>query len=170
MQLNFGQRYLWLALALICGTLVVSSILLTYFWHLHPCYLCVFQRFLFLLIMMLAILILLFKTKFTSWLYGGLLILCSLIGIGIASYQVWLQSLPGSEFTCSSSEPNLVEIFVIWMNSWVPVLFEATGNCASTELVILYLSLAGWALVAFSTCLIIAVWGVYLRYQQLRRL
>lgn len=157
----FSARRLWLLLAAACFALVLASLVLTGVLRLHPCYLCVFQRLLFLLMAIFALMAALSRVSAVAVMAGVLFLSCATTGGGVASYQVWLQAQPGAEFMCTAGAPNPIETTVEWLNRQVPLLFRATGNCASKELVILKLSLAGWSLAAFAASLpvgILALW------------
>lgn len=156
---NFSIRHVWLTLAAFCFTLAISSLILTHLFQLHPCYLCVFQRFLYILIASLALIVVINKHIFST-ISKMLVILCTITGIGVAGYQVWLQSKPGAEFTCSGGDPNFIEIFIIWLDKGIPILFQATGNCESKEMIILGISLAGWSLICFILSFLVASWGL----------
>ncbi|TCJ20244.1 disulfide bond formation protein B [Parasulfuritortus cantonensis] len=157
---------LWLLMALASAALVAGSVALTQALHLHPCYLCVFQRFEFLLMALLGLAAALGRDRPAGLVAGLLFLLCAASGSAVAGYQVWLQGQPGAEFLCAGGEPNAIELLVKWLNARIPVLFKARGNCASRELVILGLSLAGWALVAFVSALLV---GAHTLWRGLRR-
>lgn len=144
------SKPIWLALALTCIGLVLASFVLTAQLHLHPCHLCILQRVLFLLLAGFALLAAAFSPRLTGRMIGVLALVTAAAGIGVAGYQVWLQAQPMDPFSCSSSIPELIEHLVDWLGRKAPDLFMATGLCQEVELTILKLSLAGWALVAFS--------------------
>lgn len=159
-MLTLTSKTLWLALGLIAMSLAASSFVLTAWLDLHPCYLCIFQRLLF---MLLAVFGLLAATGFAEKLWGGLVILLAGVGTATASYQTWLQLQPPGSASCTGSNPNLIEQLVYFLSDNIPSLFEVSGLCADEELVILGLSLANWALVSFLAAVIAAVWALRLR-------
>lgn len=152
-QVTFIRR-LWLALAVMAAGIAVASVALTAWLSVHPCHLCIFQRLLFMLIAVGALV--------SAWrpnvISGGLVALFSGAGLATATYQSWLQTqLPGS-VTCSPGEPGLIERLVEWLGNQWPELFLATGFCEDKALVILGLSLANLAMIAFAACLGLALW------------
>ncbi len=153
-------KRLWLLLTLGSLTLAIASLVLTAILHLHPCYLCVFQRILYFLIAIFGIIGFLSYPRFATFIFGALVILIALTGAITAGYQVWLQAQPGDEFSCSPAEPNAIELMVIWLGGISPTLFAATGNCASKELEIFTLSLAQWSFLGFITNIILASWAL----------
>ena len=161
-SLNFlTARRLWLVLALGCVGLVVGSFTLTALFKLHPCYMCMFQRLMFLLMATFAVLAAFIPARPLAILSGIVVLLCAAGGAGVATQQVWLQNQPGAEFTCGGADPSQFEIFMHWLGQLLPALFWANGNCASKELVILGLSLAGWAQVAFVASLLVGAWALW---------
>ncbi len=150
-------RLLWSLIAAASLALVVASLVLTAMLDLHPCHLCIFQRLLFMILGVLA--------AFAAWRAGsrgafaaGLPIpLLAILGAGVATYQSWLQAQPPGSISCMAGEPSLIERLVEWLGQIQPDLFLATGFCEEAELVVLGMTLANWALVAFVACLIAAV-------------
>ncbi len=153
-------RWLWLALGVASAGLAAASLLLTAWLDLHPCHLCIFQRLLFMLLAVLGTLAFLAggATRLGA---GGLTLPLSALGMGVAAYQSWLQRQPVDLAQgCAVGEAGWIEQGVEWLGQRVPSLFMATGFCADEELVILGLSLANWALVAFAVFLVLAALAI----------
>ncbi|OQA29813.1 MAG: disulfide bond formation protein B [Betaproteobacteria bacterium ADurb.Bin341] len=143
-------RALTLVMAAGSLLLVVLSVLMTQLWNLHGCYLCMFQRLLFLGIM-LALLI-----ACWGWPHRGatlamlaLALLISLWGVGVAVYQSWLQWFPQLELSCGTGNQNFMEVTVEWLGRLSPNLFMATGLCEDDDFKIFWLSLANWAALSY---------------------
>lgn len=153
-------RQLWLLLGLTAAGLVAVSFILTTWLNLHPCHLCIFQRLLFMKLAVLGLLAY-FVSGIWQKLAGGLTLPLSATGLGVATYQSWLQAQPPGSISCVSSEPGLIERLVEWLGQRFPELFLATGFCEEKELDILGLSLANWALVAFLAFLVLALWILF---------
>jgi disulfide bond formation protein DsbB len=83
-------------------------------------------------------------------LWSMLIGLLALLGMGVASYQTWMQAFPHLATECSYTDPNLIERLVDWLGMQWPSLFLATGFCTSKEWVFLGLSMANWSLVVFA--------------------
>ncbi|MGB3918660.1 disulfide bond formation protein B [Thiothrix litoralis] len=157
-MLTFIRKNLWLAIGLIALSIAASSFVLTAWLDLHPCYLCIFQRLLFMLIGVFGLLAV---TGFGEKVWGWLVLLLAGVGTATASYQTWLQLQPPGEVSCAGGQPNLIEQLVYFLSDHVPGLFEVTGLCEDEELVILGLSLANWALVSFLSALVVAAWALF---------
>jgi disulfide bond formation protein DsbB len=151
-------RALWMTLAAGCAGLALTSLVLTAWLDLHPCHLCIFQRLLFMLIAALALVATVLSSPRARRTIGGLVLVIAGLGVGVATYQSWLQAQPPGSISCVGGQPGLIERLVEWLGQQVPSLFLATGFCEEAELVIFGLSLANWALVSFAACLIAATW------------
>lgn len=158
-------QQLWLLLGLAAAGLVAGSLVLTTWLDLHPCHLCIFQRLLFIKIAVLCGLAGLLSGGW-SRLAGFLTLPLSALGIGVATYQSWLQIQPPGSISCVGGEPGLIERLVEWLGQRLPELFLATGFCEEEELVILGLSLANWALVAFATFFLFGLWTLFNQRKQ----
>lgn len=153
-------RHFWLALGLAAAGLVAGSLILTAWLNLHPCHLCIFQRLLFMKLAALGLLAF-FLTGGWQQLAGILTLPLSAVGLGVATYQSWLQAQPPGSISCVGGEPGLIERLVEWLGQQLPELFLATGFCEEAELSILGLSLANWALLSFATFFLIALWALF---------
>jgi disulfide bond formation protein DsbB len=155
-------RILWTLLASICLALVAGSFALTAWLDLHPCHLCIFQRLLFMVLAALGVLAAWRWSRPAGRLAGLAVLPFAAGGAGVASYQSWLQAQPPGSISCMAAEPGLIEGLVEWLGQRMPEFFLATGFCEEAELIILGLTLANWALVAFLACLIAAAWALLL--------
>lgn len=154
---------LWIAVALLCTGAVVTSFALTLWWSLSPCYLCIFQRGLFMLLGPLAVLAAIAerRSRRLARVPGGLFALGAAAGAAAAAYQSWLQLRPVGSISCVGGQPGPIERLVEWAGQQAPDLFMASGFCEDEALVVLGLSLANWALVAFLSCLAAAGWALW---------
>jgi disulfide bond formation protein DsbB len=153
-------RTLWTLLASGCFALVAGSFALTAWLDLHPCHLCIFQRLLFMVLAVLGVLAAWRGSRPGGRLAGLASLPIAAGGAGVASYQSWLQAQPPGSISCMAAEPGLIERLVEWLGQRMPELFLATGFCEEAELIILGMTLANWALVAFLAGLITAAWAL----------
>lgn len=135
--------------------LVVAGLVIQDMYRLSPCPLCIFQRLLYVLIGLIALLG--SATPAASRFCAALSALTGLGGIATAGYQTWMQAYPHLVNECSYTDPNLIERFVDWLGMQWPTLFLATGFCASRDWEFLGLSIANWSLVAFTGFVVAAV-------------
>lgn len=155
-----SARNACLALGLGAAGLVAGSLILTACLDLHPCHLCIFQRLLFIKLAVLGLLAF-FLSGGWHKLAGTLTLPISALGIGVATYQSWLQAQPPGSISCVAGEPGMIERLVEWLGQKAPELFLATGFCEEKELEILGLSLANWALVSFVLFFVLALWALF---------
>ncbi|MBV5307956.1 disulfide bond formation protein B [Chromatium okenii] len=155
---RISTRALWLLLAVITATVAAASIILTPWFDLDPCYLCIFQRLLFMVLALLAILATSGIAQLTTF-AGLLFIVVSAGGVSVAAYQSWLQWQPADTVSCVGGQPNLLEQLIEWLGEKVPALFLASGFCEDRGLVIFGLSLANLAGLVFSGALALALWA-----------
>ncbi len=140
--------------------LVAASVVLTKLLHLQPCPLCIFQR-----ILLIAIgLICLAGAGMGGVARGlprrlgaGLAGFTALGGIGVAAYQSYLQLNTVDTGLCGATDPTLIERLVDWLGLRWPLLFSAPGVCSSKEWVLLGLSLANWAGLAFLAFFVVSL-------------
>lgn len=160
-----SPRLLWVLMAGVCALAVVSSFVMTDWLGLDSCHLCISQRILFMVLTVVALGAALgagrHGTGLAGRLLGGLTLPIAAAGIGIASYQSWLQLQPPESVSCVAGTPGLLERVVEWLGQQAPALFMATGFCEDKGLSILGHSLANWALILFVLCLGTGVWGVF---------
>ena len=150
----------WLGLGLVCASLVAASVILTAWLDLPACHLCIFQRLLFMLLAVFSLAAACSAAGWAGRLAGILSLPAAALGVGVASYQSWLQAQPSNTVSCVGGEPSLIERAVEWLGEQVPALFLATGLCEEEDLVVLGLSLANWALVAFCAFLAAGLWAL----------
>ncbi len=153
-------KHFWLALALTAMGLVLGSLILTAWLGLHPCHLCIFQRLLFMKIALLGLAAYVLRDAWRR-LAGGLVLPLSATGVGVASYQSWLQAQPPGSVSCVGGNPGMIEQLVEWLGQRVPELFLATGFCEEAELSILGLTLANWALLSFAVFFLAGLWALF---------
>ena len=144
----FSSRVRFATLAAVAFGLVLFGWQLQAMFNLSPCPLCIFQRVLVLCLGALALVGFLYP-RLALALWAAMLLLAT-GGMAVAGYQSWMQMFPHLATKCSYSDPNLIEQLVDWLGMQWPGLFMATGFCENREWEWLGLSLANWALVAFS--------------------
>lgn len=135
---------------LACVGLLAYALYLQYWQYLDPCPLCIFQRYAFVLLaIVFALGAIVGPTRAGGRKAFGLLAFASAtIGIGIAGWHVYLQTLPPSDVPACG--PGLE--FLWQTNSLGGVLgkvFTGSGECATIDWTFLGLAMPAWALVWF---------------------
>ena len=137
-------RLWFLFVALACAGMLSFALYVQHVDFLDPCPLCVFQRIAYMWIGAVALL------GFMHWpgpagrgIYGGLLCLGGLAGMGVAGRHLWLQSLPADQVPdCGMGLNYMLDTMPI-----LQVLSEVlygSGECAEVYWRFLGLSMPGW--------------------------
>lgn len=138
----------WFA-TLALGTLglVVAGLELQQLYRLAPCPFCIFQRLLYIVIGLVALLGVVLPAGRLPW--AALIAALAAGGAAVAGYQSWMQAFPHLATECGYSDPTLIERLVNWLGMQWPSLFLATGFCTSREWELLGLSMANWSFLVF---------------------
>lgn len=155
--LNFSVRTWFIVLALGCAGVTAFGLILQQMLNLAPCPYCIFQRLVYMVIGVLALLgvVLPAARRFWALLVGAF----AVAGGGVAGYQTWMQAFPDLATECSYTKQDAIEQLVDWFGMRWPSMFMATGFCTSKEWVFLGMSMANWSFLLFAG---IIVWAVLL--------
>jgi disulfide bond formation protein DsbB len=150
-------------LAALSAAAVGVSLALTEWLHLEACHLCVFQRLLFMVLVVLALGAGLGGQGLIGRLLGAFAATTAAGGVAAAVYQSRLQlQSDDSLFSCAgSAEPNVIERFVEWLGMQWPGLFMPSGFCDDPGALIIGLSLANWTAIIFGVSLVLAGWALW---------
>ena len=149
MKLHLTPRLGYLAGFLICGGLILYALYLQYYQYQDPCPLCLLQRVVYIVLMVIFLLGALHGPRRTgAVVYSTLLVLVSLIGAGIAGRHVWLQHLPKDKVPeCGPGLGYILDRFPL-VNA-LEKIFRGSGECAEAGWRLMGLSIAEWSLVWF---------------------
>ena len=140
----------------LCAALIAYALYAQYVLYLEPCPLCLFQRFAIMGMGVAFLLAVIYNpTRKTALAHAILLAIFALIGIAIAAWHIYIQSLPpGSVPACGASLSYLFDIM-----SFMDVLkkvFSGSGECAHVDL-FLGVSWPWWVVIAMTG---LGAWGV----------
>lgn len=147
--------------ALISFGLLGGAFYLQHGLHMLPCPLCIIQRYLFLLVAIFALV----STQLSCSLKKigiGLTTLIAIVGVGVASWHLWVQAYP--DVSCGI-DPLEVILNKIFLAQWFPKFFEADGLCSAVHS-LFGLSIVQWSFVWF---VILGISLVYLNVKQWRK-
>jgi len=153
---SFRARFL--AGFLGCVALLAYAIYTQLYQGLEPCPLCIFQRIAFAALALVFLVGGLHAPKGAGarQLYGALVALAGLAGIGIAGRHVWLQSLPPDAApSCGPPLSFLQE--TMGPLELVRKVLTGTGNCGDVDWTFLGLGMPAWSLVCF---VLLTAWGL----------
>ena len=139
---------------------VVAIAVALYFQHvlgLEPCPLCIFQRVsVFALGGIFLLATIHGPDAIGRKIYGVLLTLTTLVGIGIAGRHLWLQYAPHEELGCGAGLDYMLETMPL--QEVLVDVFKGTGDCAEIVWSFLGISIPGWTLIAFLGALWLSLW------------
>ncbi|WP_166269599.1 disulfide bond formation protein B [Marinobacter caseinilyticus] len=152
-----NRRTVFAFVFLLCAALLAVAFYMEYVMGLEPCPLCWLQRYAFMAIGLVSLVAALHNpTGIGGRVYGGVLALCSLAGLGLAGRQLWLQSLPEDQVpACGPSVEYLLEVFPLL--EVLKTAVRGTGDCAEVLWRFMGLSIAGWTAVFFTLVIVVGV-------------
>lgn len=142
-------RIFYLLLFLGSSTLLSFGYYLQFFQDIEPCPLCIFQRVTFIAVILFSLSGLIHGPQ-SFWLriYSGLILIASLIGGGIAAWQVRLQHLPPDKIPdCGPGLDYMLDVFPLF--DVIKMAFTGSGECAEVVWTFLTLSIPEWSLICF---------------------
>ncbi len=150
MSLSHRTQFSFIAIA--AFGFVVSGVLLSHFVRVDACYMCSFQRFMYLLVGCAACLGALLPRGHRLW--SVLVMLASVGGLATAINQSWMQYAPQQAIECGFGDPTLLEQTVNWLSTLWPSMFMVTGFCTQKDWTFLGFSLANWSVLFFAGLLL----------------
>ncbi|MCX7138068.1 MAG: disulfide bond formation protein B [Proteobacteria bacterium] len=159
MKFNLTPRLGYLAGFLMSGGLIAYALFLQYYEYQNPCPLCILQRVVYIVLMVVFLIGALHGPRRTGvYVYSALLTVVSLVGAGIATRHVWLQHLPKDKVPeCGPGLNYMLDRFPL-VEAFAKI-FRGSGECAEVGWKLLGLSVAEWSLVWF---ILLGAWAVYI--------
>lgn len=154
---------------LACASLLGFAYFAQYVLYLEPCPLCIIQRLVFFVMGLLFLVGAFHNPLWVGYrVYGTLVALVALAGIGVAGRHLWLQSLPPDQVpACGPGLEYIVSNFPL--TEAFAMIFRGSGSCASVVWSFLGLSMPGWTMIWYVLLAAVAlVWGFRRRPLELR--
>ena len=147
---------------LVCASLLAVALFMQYQMELEPCPLCLMQRMVFIAIGLVCLVGLILRFSWLRKLCAGLMSFFALIGIGLSSRQLWLQSLPEDQIpTCGPGFDYMMNTFPLLKA--LSLILSGSGECAEVQWTFLGISIPGWSLLCFVGFVLL---GLYLLFSQ----
>ena len=139
----------YLAALLVCLGLLAFALYLQHVQGEDPCPLCILQRIAFMGMMAVFLVGALHgPARRGAIVYSTLAVIVATLGGGIASRQVWLQSLPKDKVpACGPGLEYMLDRFPV--TQALQKILAGSGECAEAGWRFLGLTIAGWSLVWF---------------------
>lgn len=161
-----GYRFVSGALFLASVLGMAFALYLEHVQGLEPCPLCVFQRIGLIGLGLISLIALLHHPKSNAGkrIYAFIGSLSILWSVGVAARHVWLQNLPPDKVpSCGPGLDYWVE--TLPLKSVFEQVLTGSGECAKVDWTFLGQSLPVWSLVFFSVLLIVSLWQLFRKYQ-----
>lgn len=154
----FAPRRINLIAFLSCSLLLAAAFYFEFIVGLTPCPLCIAQRVAFILLGIIFLLAALHNPKrMGRSTYGFIALLTSIIGIGLAGRQVWLEyHPPPANDTCMPGLSYMLQHLPL--DQTLTVMFTGTGECAQINWTFVGLSMAEWTLIMFVVFALVSIW------------
>lgn len=155
--LRDSTRELATVLAVGSGFALATGLFVQHGLGYAPCSLCVLQRLAFIVVLIVTLLLAMFRLPRTATMVlVGLALVATLLGLGVASYQVWMQAYPAEVGRCGSGlEAYFDDSPFKTLANWV---LAAEGDCGKPVAFLGLVNLPQLGLLAFA-----AMAGVALR-------
>ena len=145
-------RLFYLALFVVCLSLLGFGLYLEHAQGIEPCPLCSFQRIAYIAITLIALIAVIHNPQnVMRMVYHVLLFVTALIGAGIAGRQTWLQHLPPELVPeCGPGLEYMLNVFPF--AEALKMILSGSGECAEVHWTFIGFSIAEWSLVCFIVC------------------
>ncbi len=156
------SRLFFIALFIICLSLLGFGLYLEHFEGLEPCPLCAFQRLTYISIAVVALIAAIHNPMgIFRIVYNILLIIFALIGVAIAGRQTWLQHLPPELVPeCGPGLEYMLEVFPF--GQALKMIFSGSGECAEIQWQFIGLSIPEWSLLCFSSITVATILAIFM--------
>lgn len=160
---TLDSRWLYLAGALVVSGLFGAALYLQYVLHEEPCPLCMVQRVIFISILVLFVIAALHNPKRGGVkVYGALISLLALSGIGVASRHIWIQHLPKDEVpACGPGLDYMLQNFPM-ADVWQELL-HGSGECAAKGWSFLGFGIPEWSLFWY---VLLGIWALLIAFRK----
>ena len=142
-----SPRRVCLFIFLVCAGLLSFGMYLQHVVGLEPCPMCIVQRYVMVLMGLVALLGASMSGPKTSRVAGCLLVLLAGGGAYVAARQTWLQWYPPEVVSCGRDFYGMIETFPL--QRAIPMIFKGGGDCSKVDWTFLGGSIANWSFVAF---------------------
>jgi len=130
-----------------CVALLAVGLYLQHVVGLEPCPMCIVQRYVLVLIAIVAGITAATNKKGLLITGSGLLVLLSGAGAFVAARQSWLQWYPPEFASCGRDLYGMIETFPL--QRVIPMIFKGSGDCSKVDWTFLGGSIANWSFLFF---------------------
>jgi disulfide bond formation protein DsbB len=151
--------------ALVCALLLAYAYYLQFYGGLEPCPLCIFQRVAVFAVAVVFLVAALHDPGPTgARIYGVLLLLVALAGMGVSARHLYIQSLPpGTVPSCGATLDFMLDMFPVY--EVVRKVLTGSGECGVVDWRFLGLSMPAWVLISLVA---LALWAALVNFRSPR--
>lgn len=148
---------------LYCAGLMGYALFSQHVLGLEPCPLCVLQRLGVIAVGGAFLVALLHKPGNTgARVYGLIIALAAVPGIGVAARHVWLQNLPPDKVpACGPGLDFMLDAFPL--SEVLEMVLSGSGECAEVDWAFLGLSMPAWVIIALAAAAVFGIWNNWRR-------
>nr|MDP2192370.1 disulfide bond formation protein B [Rhodoferax sp.] len=153
--LDNSPRRIFALLSVVCIALLAFGQYLQHRVGLEPCPMCIVQRYVLVLIALVAGLTAASGKKGLH--IGGAVVVLVSAGFGafVAARQSWLQWYPPEIASCGRDFYGMIETFPL--QRAIPMMFKGSGDCAKVDWTFLGGSIANWSFLSFVGIAVLAL-------------
>ena len=133
--------------SLVCLALLSFGLYLQHGVGLEPCPMCIVQRYLMVLMALVAAVGAIVSALRAQLVALALTAVLSAAGAFVAARQSWLQWFPPEVYSCGRDFYGMIETFPL--KRAIPMIFRGSGDCTKIDWTLLVLSIANWSFLAF---------------------
>jgi disulfide bond formation protein DsbB len=140
-------RRLTALVTVVCLALLSFGLYLQHGVGLEPCPMCIVQRYLMVLMALIAAVGTFIPAGRAQLVAVALTAALSAAGAFVAARQSWLQWFPPEAYSCGRDFYGMIETFPL--KRAIPMIFRGSGDCTKIDWTFMGLSIANWSFVAF---------------------
>ena len=163
-------RRVWALLCITSLGLLSFGLYLQHVEGLEPCPMCIMQRYVWVVIALIAFLGALTPGLSAVWIVGGWQLVLATGGAYVAARQSWLQWYPPEALSCGRDFYGIVDTFPL--HQALPMIFRGSGDCSAVDWTFLGGSIANWSFVAFvvtDVLVLMTLWFSALQWMRSRK-
>jgi protein dithiol:quinone oxidoreductase len=145
--LDQTPRRVFALMAVACVAMLAFGMYLQHVVGLEPCPMCIVQRYVMVLIAIVAALTSASRKKGLHTTGGVTLVVLAVAGAYVAARQSWLQWYPPEVMSCGRDLYGMIESFPL--QRAIPMIFRGGGDCSQVDWTFLGGSIANWSFVVF---------------------
>lgn len=152
----------WMAVAIV--GMLSFGLYLQYHVGLTPCPMCIVQRYLYILIFLVALGGVFSRRCGVQAAVLTLVLVLAGSGAFVAARQTWLQWHPPAFYSCGRDFYGLIEQMPL--SQALPKIFAGSGDCTAIDWTFLGGSIANWSLLAYTLMALVALgwlWRLWMR-------